>query len=42
MADCYVSKDGSFRIVGNALTYLLSDFFGITSSFFIMDMLMYN
>ena len=30
MADCHVSKDGPFRILGNALTYLLSDFFGIT------------
>ena len=30
MADRHVSQDGSFRILGNALTYLLSDFFGIT------------
>ena len=30
MADRRVSKDGSFRILGNALTHLLSDFFGIT------------
>ena len=30
MADNHVSKDGPFRILGNALTYLLSDFFGIT------------
>ena len=30
MADCHVSKDGPFRTLGNARTYLLSDFFGIT------------
>ena len=30
MADRHVSKDGPFRILGNALTYLLSDFFSIT------------
>ena len=30
MADRHISKDGPFRILGNALTYLLSDFFGIT------------
>ena len=30
MAIHHISKDGSFRILGNALTYLLSDFFGIT------------
>ena len=30
MADCHVSKDGPFRILGSALTYLLSYFFGIT------------
>ena len=30
MADRHVSNDGPFRILGNALTYLLSDFFGIT------------
>ena len=30
MADCHVSKDGPFRILGNALTYLLLDFFGVT------------
>ena len=30
MADRHVSKDGPFRIFGNALAYLLSDFFGIT------------
>ena len=30
MADRHTSKDGPFRILGNALTYLLSDFFGIT------------
>ena len=30
MADSHVSKDGPFRILGNALTYLLSDFFGVT------------
>ena len=29
-ADRHVSKDGPFRILGNALAYLLSDFFGIT------------
>ena len=29
-ADRHVSKDGPFRILGNALTYLLSDFFGIS------------
>ena len=29
MADHHVSKDGPFRILGIALTYLLSDFFGI-------------
>ena len=29
MADRQVSKDGPFRILGSALTYLLSDFFGI-------------
>ena len=29
MADRHVSKDGPFRILDNALTYLLSDFFGI-------------
>ena len=28
--DRHVSKDGPFRILGNALTYLLLDFFGIT------------
>ena len=43
MADCHVSKDGPFRILGNALTYLLSDFFGITFFyFFIIDMLTYD
>ena len=30
MADRHVSKDGPFRILGNALKYLLSDFFGVT------------
>ena len=30
MADHHVSKDGPFRILGSALTYLLSHFFGIT------------
>ena len=30
MADHHVNKDGLFRILGNALTYLLLDFFGIT------------
>ena len=30
MADHNVSKDGPFRILRNALIYLLSDFFGIT------------
>ena len=30
VADHQGSKDGPFRIIGNALTYLLSDFFGIT------------
>ena len=30
MAERHVSKDGPFIILGNALTYLLSDFFGIT------------
>jgi len=30
MTDHHISKDGPFRILGNALTYLLSDFFGIT------------
>jgi len=30
MADHHISKDGPFRTLGNALTYLLSDFFSIT------------
>ena len=30
MSDRHVSKDGPFRILGSALAYLLSDFFGIT------------
>ena len=30
MADRHFSKDGPFRILGITLTYLLSDFFGIT------------
>ena len=30
MADRHVNKDGPFGILGNALTYLVSDFFGIT------------
>ena len=30
MADRHVSKDGPFIILGIGLTYLLSDFFGIT------------
>jgi len=30
VADRHVSKDGPFRILGNALTHLLSDFFGVT------------
>ena len=42
MADRHGSKDGLFRILGNALTNLLSDFFNITSSFFIIDMLTYD
>jgi len=43
MADCHVSKDGLIRILGNALTYLLLDFFGITFlNFFIIDMLTYD
>ena len=43
MANRYVSKDGPFRILGSALTYLLSDFFGITFlHFFIIDMLTYD
>ena len=43
MADRHVSKDGPFRILGNALTYLLSDFFGITFlHFFIINMLTYD
>jgi len=43
MADHHVSKDGPFRISGNALTYLLSDFIGITFlHFFIIDMLTYD
>ena len=44
MADRHVSKDGPFRILGNAFTYLLSDFFGITYllHFFITDMLTYD
>ena len=35
MADSHVSKDGPFRVLSNALTYLLSDFFGITSLHFL-------
>jgi len=43
MADRHVSKGDPFRILGNALTYLLSNFFGITFlHFFITDMLMYD
>ena len=43
MADRHVSKDGPFRILGHALTYLLSDFFGITFlHFFIIDKLTYD
>ena len=43
MADCHISKDGPFRILGNALTYLLSDFFSITFlHFFMIDMLTYD
>jgi len=43
MADRQISKDGPFRILGNALTYLLSDFFGITFlHFLIIDMLTYD
>ena len=43
MADHHVSKDGPFRISGNALTCLLSDFIGITFlHFFIIDMLTYD
>ena len=43
MADGHVSKDGPFRILGNALTYLLSDFFSITFlHFFMIDMLTYD
>ena len=44
MADHHVSKDGPFRILGNALvTYLLSDFFGITFlRSFIIDVLTYD
>ena len=30
MADRLASKDGPYRILRNAITYLLSDFFGIT------------
>ena len=30
MADHHLTKDGPFRILGSALTYLLFDFFGIT------------
>ena len=30
MADRHASKDGPYRILRNAITYLLSDFFGIT------------
>jgi len=43
MADRHVSKDGSFRLLGSALTYLLSHFFGITFlHFLIIDMLTYD
>ena len=42
MADRHISEDGPFRILGTALTYLLSDFFGITFLFFIIDMLTYD
>jgi len=43
MADRHISKDNPFRILGNALTCLLSDFFGITFlRFFIIDMLTYD
>ena len=43
MADHHASKDGPFRILGNALTYLLLDLFGITFlHFFITDMLTYD
>jgi len=41
MADLHVSKDGPLRILCNALTYLLSDFYHY-SSFFIIDMLTYD
>jgi len=30
MADRHISKDSLFRILANALTYLLSNFFGFT------------
>jgi len=35
MADRHIRKDGPFRILFNALTYLLSDFFGITFLLFL-------
>ena len=35
MADHQVSKDGPFRILGKAPTYLLSDFFAITFLYFL-------
>ena len=36
MADYHVNKDGPFRILGNGLTYLLADFFGITFLHFLL------
>ena len=42
MADRHISKDGPFRILGNAFIYLLSDFFGITFLLFIIDTLTYH
>ena len=35
MADRHISKDGPFRILGNALTYLPLDFFSITFHHFL-------
>jgi len=43
MADHHVRKGGTFRILGNERTCLLSDFFGITFlHFFMIDMLTYD
>ena len=42
MADRHVSKDDPFRILGNALTFTLGLIRYHFSSFFIIDMLLYD